>query len=100
MPFANDGCLVAFLLEKFREGLLVSFEDVVVLQEAIDVRHANTPVLKVKTLKGEVSKEALARITVTQSKEPEQAAEDKTEEETEPESNEPKSDEPEKSDDK
>ena len=69
-------------------------------QEAIDVRHANTPVLKVKTLKGEVSKEALARIAVTQSKEPEQAAEDKAEEETEPESNKPKSDEPEKSDDK
>jgi uncharacterized protein YgiM (DUF1202 family) len=65
-------------------------------QEAIDVRHANTPVLKVKTLKGEVSKEALTRIAVTQSKEPEQAAE----EEAEPESDEPKSDEPEKSDDK
>ncbi len=65
-------------------------------QEALDVRHANTPVLKVKTLKGEVSKQALTRIAVTQSKESEQA----TEEKAEPESDEPKSDEPEKSDDK
>jgi|TARA_B100001971_G_scaffold182132_1_gene179269 SH3-like domain-containing protein len=37
-------------------------------QEAIDARHANTPVLKVKTLKGEVSKEALTRIATTQAK--------------------------------
>ena len=64
-------------------------------QEAIDTRHANTPVLKVKTLKGEVSKEALTRITVTQAKEAEQATEDKAEEEAEP-----KSGELEKSDDK
>jgi len=64
-------------------------------QEAIDVRHANTPVLKVKTLKGEVSKKALTQITVTQAKEQEQATEDKAIEEAKPES-----DEPEKSDDK
>ena len=58
-------------------------------QEAIDARHANTPVLKVKTLKGEVSKEALTRIAVTQAKETKQTTEA-----------EPKPEEPKKSDDK
>ncbi len=64
-------------------------------QEAIDARHANTPVLKVKTLKGEVNKEALTRITVTQAKKEMQADGDKAAEKLESKPNEP-----EKNDDK
>ena len=49
-------------------------------EEAIDIRHVNTPVLKIKTLKGDLSREAVEQITIARAEQAKDAAEEKAEE--------------------
>ena len=49
-------------------------------EEAIDIRHVNTPVLKIQTLKGDLSKDAVEKITIARAEEAKEAVEKKAEE--------------------